>query len=76
MVGAPRSIPGLAAAMAVAMGAGPLIVYSISTLSPFLVPALDLTRTQYGSLATLTSVQRHSPRCEQAGSWTPAGPTW
>ena len=54
MVGAPRSIPGLAAAMAVAMGAGPLIVYSISTLSPFLVPALDLTRTQYGSLATLT----------------------
>ena len=39
---------------AVAGGAGPLIVYAISALSPFLVPAMDLTRTQYGSLATLT----------------------
>ncbi|HLS25602.1 MAG TPA: MFS transporter [Beutenbergiaceae bacterium] len=48
------SVPGLAAAMAVAMGAGPLIVYAISALSPFLVPAMDLSRTQYGSLATLT----------------------
>lgn len=54
MVRGSPSVPGLAAAMAVAMGAGPLIVYAISALSPFLVPAMDLTRTQYGSLATLT----------------------
>lgn len=40
--------------MAVAMGVGPLIVYSISTVSPFLVPELGLSRTQYGTLATLT----------------------
>lgn len=40
--------------MAVAMGVGPLIVYSISTVSPFLVPDLGLSRTQYGSLATVT----------------------
>lgn len=54
MTDAARSVPGLAAAMAVAMGAGPLIVYAISTLSPLLVPALDLNRTQYGALATVT----------------------
>lgn len=54
MANAPRSVPGLAAAMAMAMGAGPLIVHAISALSPSLVPALDLTRTQYGSLGTLT----------------------
>lgn len=54
MTGAARSVPGLAAAMAVAMGAGPLIVYAISTVSPLLVPALDLSRTQYGALATVT----------------------
>lgn len=49
-----RSVPGLTAAMAVAMGVGPLIVYSISTVSPFLVPELGLSRTQYGTLATVT----------------------
>lgn len=48
-----RSVPGLAAAMAVAMGAGPLIVYSISTLSPVLVRDLGLSSTQYGALATV-----------------------
>lgn len=48
-----RSVPGLAAAMAVAMGAGPLIVYSISTLSPVLVRDLGLSSIQYGALATI-----------------------
>src|SRR5690625_1641969 len=49
-----RSVPGLAVTMAVAMGAGPLIVYALSALSPLVIADLDLTRTQFGSLATLT----------------------
>ena len=49
-----RSVPGLAAAMTVSMGAGPLIVYAISTLSPFLIPELGLSRLEYGTLGTVT----------------------
>src|SRR5699024_649122 len=50
-----RSVPGLAAAMTGAMGARPLIVYAISTLRPFLIPAVGLSRLEYGRLGTVPS---------------------
>lgn len=49
-----RSVPGLAAAMTLSMGVGPLMVYALSTLGPFLIPALGLTRVQFGALGTVT----------------------
>ena len=43
---------GFGATLALAMGIGPLALYALSALSPFVIGDLGLTRTQFGSLAT------------------------
>jgi predicted MFS family arabinose efflux permease len=43
-----------AGTLALSMGIGPFAVNAISALSPMVVPDLGLTRTELGSLATLT----------------------
>lgn len=43
-----------AATLAMSMGIGPFAVNAVSALSPMVVPDLGLTRTELGSLATLT----------------------
>lgn len=47
---------GLGATLALAMGVGPLALYALSALSPFVIAELGLTRTQFGALATLSFV--------------------
>jgi MFS family permease len=47
---------GLGATLALAMGVGPLALYALSALSPFVIAELGLTRTQFGALATLAFV--------------------
>lgn len=42
---------GFGATLAVAMGVGPFLNYALSTLAPLIVEELDLTRTEFGSLA-------------------------
>lgn len=70
---------GLTATMMVVMGAGPLLLYALSSLGPLIVADLDLSRTQLGSLSTIafasaalvsaaagSSVDKRSPR---TGMW-------
>lgn len=45
-----------ATVLTLAMGSGPLTIYALSALSPVLIPELQLTRTQFGLLATLAFV--------------------
>lgn len=45
---------GFVAAMALAMGAGPLLTHGLTAMSPTLVAELGLSRTQFGSFATTT----------------------
>lgn len=47
------SAAGLAAALTVCMGVGPLSLYALSALSPFVVSDLRLSGTQYGAVATV-----------------------
>lgn len=49
-----RGSVGLVATLALAMGAGPVLVHGLTAMSPLVVADLGLTRTQFGSLATLT----------------------
>lgn len=43
---------GLAATLTLSMGAGPLVLFALSALSPAIIADLDLTRTAFGTLAT------------------------
>lgn len=47
---------GLGTALALGMGVGPLALYALSALSPYVIAELHLTRTQFGGLATLSFV--------------------
>ncbi|MQA97647.1 MAG: MFS transporter [Streptosporangiales bacterium] len=53
---APRgfSAAGFGTALALAMGIGPLATYVISATGPLVTAGLDLSRTQLGSIATVT----------------------
>ena len=57
---------GFGAVLTLAMGAGPLIVFSISALSPILIQDLGIDRVQLGILATVTYVAA-MPLCLAAG---------
>lgn len=47
---------GLGTTLALAMAVGPLALYALSALSPYVIAELQLTRTQFGALATLSFV--------------------
>ncbi|TQN43808.1 sugar phosphate permease [Blastococcus colisei] len=42
--------------LAIAMGAGPLLLYALSAMSALVITDLELSRTQFGSLATFAFV--------------------
>lgn len=50
----PRRRVAFAAALAASMGIGPFAVNAVGAMSPLVVPDLGLTRTELGSLATVT----------------------
>lgn len=47
------TLPGFAAALAVAMGIGPLLIYGLTAAGPLVIADLHLSRAQFGSFATV-----------------------